>query len=523
MRIFIFLFLTASQYVPQEGKIKAVWLPGDFLHEVHESSDFFNTSENLNTVILQVVKNGKAYYPSTVIPTHENMDYDHLDLAIAEFKARGFKVYLWMNTLLAYSGYTLPDDPGHVLDLHPEWSVLDLANFRTNNALIPLDSLLEEGYEGIYLDPSNPQVVSFAVSIARELVSNYNADGIIFDFVRYPSEDFPANFFVTSAEMDIQDLFESSPQEPSVLLNQWQAYRYVSGNSSRIENIDSIIFSLVKTVKNLKPDMVTAATSFPDVNQTSLSLGQNWLHWNTDFIFLFVDSFSNDTVFLFEGKNVVLVSKSFISGAEERTSGTVRLLPGTQYSEVSDLSNILQVDFITSSTCHESPEFNLPFPIEIDENCLSAFRRIDEKYYSILDSLNSAEISFKENLLFTAIFREDADIFQIKEAFRFLQNGANPEEVCYMFNSGQSPFLNCPDNKVVCLSDTNPPFFFPGDEKSHITPDGRIGFFAHSVELSDETKFFWELDKEEKRKVIFWSLLREIENNREFDNSTQRE
>ena len=46
----------------------------------------------------------------------------------------------------------------------------------------------EDNFNGMYfLDISNPEVQIFLENIFRELASNYELDGIEYDFIRYPS------------------------------------------------------------------------------------------------------------------------------------------------------------------------------------------------------------------------------------------------------------------------------------------------------------------------------------------------
>lgn len=520
--IFLLFLLVISTNITEDNakNVKAVWLPSEFIEHAPESFGWFS-SQSINTVVIQAVKNGTAYYPSSVLPVHQETYYDPLDLVLTELKQRDLKVFIWINTLLVWSDFRMPEDPEHVLNLHPEWALIDLYDFK-RKGFIPLDSLINEGFEGIYLDPSNPGVISYLCSVAKELTSKYDIDGIIFDFVRYPSENMPPDFYLELPDLDPSNLPKYAPDSPISLLNQWLFYRFLNRNSVRIENIDAVIFALNESVKAVKPDIQTAATSFPDIRQSSLYLAQNWLRWNTDYVCLFYDTFMNDTVFLYDGINLLLASKSPII-ADERISGTVHLLPGLRYDRESVYSTPISLNFIIPDHLNDLYEFNLPFRTRAEENVQRFFSYFDELYYSVIDSISYSKIDYEEHLVFTAIYREDADTAQIREAFRFLSNGVSPEQVCYMFNSGTSPFPNDSVRRRVILGDTLPPFVSSSDDNTLIISGGKIGFYFHSFRFTGITKYFGELNQNEKKAAVLGALTAEAEKYGEFDNGSGNE
>lgn len=520
MSIILFSILISLTPADYGFGIKAVWLPSESIDAADGSYDWFD-SRDINTVVIQVVKNGTAYYPSNVMPVFREMYYDPLDLLVTELKNRKIRVFVWINTLLAWSNYRMPQNHGHVLNIHPEWSLTDLSLFRDKN-YIPMDSFLEEGIEGIYLDPSNPGVVSFLCSAARELAQNYDIDGIVFDFVRYPSEKTPHDLYLSGPVRHADDLFRYPPEDPGALLSQWLSYRYLDRNAVRIQSIDALISALDESVKSVKPGITTAATSFPDVNQTSVFIGQNWLRWRTDYIFLFVDTLVNDTVYLFEDKNIVLVSKSPVRDPEGKTQGTIHLLPGLNSIDQSYFHPI-DVFFAVRNEPAVDFEFNLPFDIEVGEGIMKNFQFFEEKYYSIIDSLSKEKVITQQEVVFTAIYRDDADLFQINEAFRFLSNGFPPEDVCHMFNSGSSPFPYDSVRRTVRIGETLPSFVFYGIQKTAIEDDGRIGFYFHSVNPTGPAVNYWELSLSEKRAVVIGVLKAEAKRYWEFDISTDPE
>ena len=79
-----------------------------------------------NTLIVQVRGRGDAYYKSRVEPRaielkDQPATFDPLAVTLTEAHLRGLKVHAWLNTSLLANLDTLPADPTHVYNKHPEW------------------------------------------------------------------------------------------------------------------------------------------------------------------------------------------------------------------------------------------------------------------------------------------------------------------------------------------------------------------------------------------------------------------
>ncbi len=135
---------------------------------------------HMNTIYFQARARGDAYYHSAYEPWAENLTgtlgkdpgWDPLEFLIAEAHAAGIEVHAWFNVFKVRGPLNAASSvPLHVTRAHPEWTV-------------------NHGGEG-WLDPGIPDVRSYTVKVAVDLVMRYNLDGINFDFLRYPGRDFP--------------------------------------------------------------------------------------------------------------------------------------------------------------------------------------------------------------------------------------------------------------------------------------------------------------------------------------------
>lgn len=133
--------------------------------------------DGYNTVFLQVRQSGSVIYQSKTEPytrvftsNGRRPDYDPLHYAIEACHKRGLAIHGW---LVTYPIVSPKSSPHPMLAINPYWAL------RHNG--------------GNHLDPGLPEVRGYIASIARELASNYDLDGLHFDYFRYPeaAERFP--------------------------------------------------------------------------------------------------------------------------------------------------------------------------------------------------------------------------------------------------------------------------------------------------------------------------------------------
>ncbi len=140
---------------------------------------------NFNMLFFQVRGNGDAYYNSNVEPWGhlltgnfgENPGWDPLQLAIDEAHKYGIELHAWVNTFPAWRG---PGEPPVTQPLspylaHPEWIVCDSSG---------IPQPITEHYTSF--SPGIPAVHDYIISVVRDILENYDVDGIHFDYIRYP-------------------------------------------------------------------------------------------------------------------------------------------------------------------------------------------------------------------------------------------------------------------------------------------------------------------------------------------------
>jgi uncharacterized lipoprotein YddW (UPF0748 family) len=134
---------------------------------------------NFNAVIPQVRRRGDALYDSNFEPHATGTtpaDFDALGDLIAKAHNTNagpyIEVHAWLVTYHIKQGIALPPQPDHPLNLHPDWLLLDVTgtNFIGNEYTF---------------DPGHPEVQRHTFNVAMDIVTNYNVDGLNFDYIRY--------------------------------------------------------------------------------------------------------------------------------------------------------------------------------------------------------------------------------------------------------------------------------------------------------------------------------------------------
>lgn len=131
----------------------------------------------INTVVVQVRPKADALYESDINPWSDVLGvkqgeypgYDPLEFMIEAAHKRGLKLHAWLNP---YRITTSGTDLSVLCDNHPAKENPDWV-IEHNNAL--------------YYDPANEGVKNYICDTVKEIVDNYDVDGIHFDDYFYPN------------------------------------------------------------------------------------------------------------------------------------------------------------------------------------------------------------------------------------------------------------------------------------------------------------------------------------------------
>lgn len=166
-------------------------------------------SSGFNSVLLQVRPMADALYKSSLEPwsayltgsrgTAPAKGWDPLEFAVKECHARGLELHAWVNPFRFSSSATLPSTTADRRAIEKEWVLTQL---KTVSAPSPKSRAKSRKgkrraaprkttVKGVsILDPGNPDARRHIVEVCREIVKNYDVDGLVFDDYFYP-EKFP--------------------------------------------------------------------------------------------------------------------------------------------------------------------------------------------------------------------------------------------------------------------------------------------------------------------------------------------
>ena len=126
----------------------------------------------INTVLFQARVRATTIYPSQIEPWEtcltgvpgRSPGYDPLRLCIDECHKRGMECHAWVVTIPV-----------------GKWQNIGCKELRQRKP-----SLVKRiGDEG-FMDPENPATATYLANVCREIVQNYDVDGIHLDYIRYP-------------------------------------------------------------------------------------------------------------------------------------------------------------------------------------------------------------------------------------------------------------------------------------------------------------------------------------------------
>jgi len=195
----------------------------------------------LNTIFFQVRPSCDALYKSKLFPVSDalsssgKLTVDPLEYIVKAAHKRNLFVHAWVNPLRVSVGSAakpntnpadLPD--GSPAKEHPEWTI-PYADGR------------------LYFDPGIPAVRRLIADGVREIVENYDVDGVIFDDYFYP---YPVND-ASGAAVGFDDL---------------DSYRKYGGTMSRADwrrdNVNKMVKDVYDTIKDVSEDVLFGVAPF---------------------------------------------------------------------------------------------------------------------------------------------------------------------------------------------------------------------------------------------------------------------
>lgn len=231
----------------------------------------------INRVYLNTNFNGKAIYKSEYLDqaltnfyTYEGYK-DYLECFIEEAHKRNILVYAWTNTLIAGDGMN--------------------NRFYSDRGWILTGYNGEDNFGGMYfVDISNDDVQNFLKNVFYELSSEYNLDGIEFDFIRYPN----GNLHSFSQTISEDEYINDSGYTES-FINRFKELFPFEGDfktlirtnpTLRVEWLEfkttlltNFVRDLTTTIRSAHSNLEITAAVMPSISGARSTYRQDWLTW----------------------------------------------------------------------------------------------------------------------------------------------------------------------------------------------------------------------------------------------------
>ena len=146
-------------------------------------------SANFNILLFQVRGNGDAYYSSVYEPWSDRLagslgrypGWDPLALAIQEAHAAGLQLHAYVNVYPSWLGVTPPGNstPQHMYQRFNAQYGNQWVQWDRNHNPIGLNA------QYLTANPAHPAVMEHVVAVCRDIVMNYEVDGLHLDYIRY--------------------------------------------------------------------------------------------------------------------------------------------------------------------------------------------------------------------------------------------------------------------------------------------------------------------------------------------------
>ncbi len=201
-------------------------------------------NNNFNMVLLHVRPFSDAIYNSRIFPTSgyvvnkegDPLEYDVLEFFINEAHKRNMELHAWINPYRIRSN----TDTSSIATSSPFYQYKDTSSVKI------IDNL------GIFYNPASKEAQSLIVEGVKEIVKNYDVDGIHFD-----------DYFYPDTTIDLEDYQKYINSGGTLTLSDY-----------RLNNVLTLIKEVYQNIKSIKPNILFGISPSGNLNN------------NYDFIYL---------------------------------------------------------------------------------------------------------------------------------------------------------------------------------------------------------------------------------------------
>ena len=236
----------------------------------------FAVLNRFNNIVIQVRGRGDAFYNSKFVPKSsliKNLDFDPLAYVLPTAKEKGLKVHVWLNAYLLWSSSVKPIQNEHLANTKIEWIDHNQLQNKSLKELLIDNKNRKNGFEGIYLSPGHPNVNKYLLKVFKELVDEYDIDGIHLDYIRLHDQGYGKNPYAIA---NFRKYNNSNNQIDELSLDQYSSQEW---NDFLRKSITELVSDTKDMIMLSNSRIELSAAVKPSLYEARERFSQEWDVW----------------------------------------------------------------------------------------------------------------------------------------------------------------------------------------------------------------------------------------------------
>ena len=263
-----------------------LWVIRDVLKSKKSIDDMVNFAieKNINHLFVQVRGRGDSFYESQFTSRSQILsegEFDPLAYLLDTANGKGINIHAWVNVYILWSSKSLPNDERHILHMQQQW--LDTAEEWPVDVGKQLDMVaVNNNNEGLFLSPNHPDVNGYLIKVFRELITNYDIDGLHLDYIRYQEAEYGRNPYAI-ARFKSESGNDPGPwfleMERSTIASPRLIANMKRWNNFKRKAVTSLVKDTRALVNEVRPDCIISAAVKPNLYVARERYFQEWNVW----------------------------------------------------------------------------------------------------------------------------------------------------------------------------------------------------------------------------------------------------
>ena len=263
-----------------------LWVIRDVLKSKRSIDDMVNFAieKNINHLFVQVRGRGDSFYESQFTSRSQILsegEFDPLAYLLDTANGKGINIHAWVNVYILWSSKSLPNDERHILHMQQQW--LDTTEEWPVDVGKKLDMVaVNNNNEGLFLSPNHPDVNGYLIKVFRELITNYDIDGLHLDYIRYKDAEYGRNPYAI-ARFKSESGNDPGPwfleMERSTIASPRLIANMKRWNNFKRKAVTSLVKDTRALVNEVRPDCIISAAVKPNLYIARERYFQEWNVW----------------------------------------------------------------------------------------------------------------------------------------------------------------------------------------------------------------------------------------------------